>query len=366
MAHGRRQSMHYYLCKEEDFGTSLWSGGSTKELAIFPKKSKYSERNFIWRLSSATVETDESNFTKLPDYDRVLMVLSGEVVLSYEGERVSRLKELEQDRFDGAWKTKSFGKITDYNLMVRKGNEGYLDVISPENEKKIMHSEYTSDLPFCTHALYCKDGYAVIGADGQSQMLQPGQLFVMEFTPGEKAEYSIMGEGTLIRAQIFYQDMDSELYPVEIPPGKTSFDDFKLCVYLANIQFRGAKYILKSLKTTWFDEALSSAIKKIEKVYITFFVGIIGFVFLTSFGVLREWNEIAILGLALGWLILDCLIISPLIYLPFMPKPIRKHIKDIDKLTPYEQKVRDAELGRNERVEKMLKKYKNSGKNLGN
>ena len=131
-------------------------------------------------------------------------------------------------------------------------------------------------------------------------------------------------------------------------------------------EFRGAKYILKSLKTTWFDEALSSAIKKIEKVYITFFVGILGFVFLTSFGVLREWNEIAILGLALGWLILDCLIISPLIYLPFMPKPIRKHIKEIDKLTPYEQKVRDAELGRNERVEKMMKKYKNSGRYLGN
>ena len=49
-----------------------------------------------------------------------------------------------------------------------------------------------------------------------------------------------------------------------------------------------------------------------------------------------------------------------------MPKPIRKHIKEIDKLTPYEQKVRNAELGRNERVEKMMKKYKNSGRYLGN
>ena len=52
--------------------------------------------------------------------------------------------------------------------------------------------------------------------------------------------------------------------------------------------------------------------------------------------------------------------------MPFMPKPIRKHIKDVNNLTPYEQRVRDAELGVNEAVEKVLKTYKNSGKNLGN
>ena len=49
-----------------------------------------------------------------------------------------------------------------------------------------------------------------------------------------------------------------------------------------------------------------------------------------------------------------------------VPKPVAAHIKDVDKLTPYEQKVRDRELGRNERTEKLLKRYKNSGKNLGN
>ena len=37
----------------------------------------------------------------------------------------------------------------------------------------------------------------------------------------------------------------------------------------------------------------------------------------------------------------------------------------IDHLTPYEQKVRATEQERNEQLEKLLKKYKNSGKNLG-
>ena len=357
--------MHYYLCKEEDFGTSLWSGGSTKELAIFPKKSKYSERNFIWRLSSATVETDESNFTKLPDYDRVLMVRSGEVVLSYEGERVSRLKELEQDRFDGAWKTKSFGKITDYNLMVRKGNAGYLDVIEPQREKQMFGASHETDLPLSTHALYCKEGYLIVGLGDKTQMLQPGQLFVMDYEKDETAAYSIMGEGIAIRAQIFYSGMEEELFPVEIPAEKATFDDFKACVYLANVQFRGAKYVCKSLQRIWLDEALGGVVRKLERYYVTSLVFFLGLVGVLVLGLKGNLTALPALGLFAAWVLVDCLLLSPLIYFAFVPKPVRKHMKDIDHLTPYEQKVRATEQERNEQLEKLLKKYKNSGKNLG-
>ena len=100
--------MKYELLKEKDYNISKWTGGKTKELSIFPSTSKYLDRDFIWRLSSATVELEESDFSKLPDYDRVLMVLEGSVVLTYDDSRTVRLKELEQDSFDGAWKTKSF------------------------------------------------------------------------------------------------------------------------------------------------------------------------------------------------------------------------------------------------------------------
>ena len=215
------------------------------------------------------METDESDFSKLPDYDRVLMVLDGEVVLSYEGERVARLKELEQDRFDGAWKTRSFGKITDFNLMVRKGNEGYLDLLYPEAEKKIFASTFDTQLPLATHALYCKEGYGVVTCGGESHMISAGQLLVIEYDEGETPSYSVMGEGVIIRAQIFYGDMRKELFAEEIPTEKASFDDFKCCIYLANVQFRWAKYIVKKLKTQWFDEALSAAIRKVEKFYLT-------------------------------------------------------------------------------------------------
>ena len=202
--------MKTYLYKEENYTLSAWSGGQTKELAIYPRGQKYIDREFIWRLSSATVETDESDFTRLPDYDRVLMVLDGEVVLEYNGERVAKLKTLEQDSFDGAWKTKSYGKVTDFNLMVRKGNEGYLDLLRPQSEKQMCGSTCESALPLCAHALYCKEGYLLVSIGEKTQMVQPGQLFVIEYEMGENAEYSIMGEGVSIRAQIFYSGMTSK------------------------------------------------------------------------------------------------------------------------------------------------------------
>lgn len=315
--------------------------------------------------SSATVDREESEFTRLPDYDRVLLVLEGEVILEYNGERVVRLETLEQDSFDGAWKTKSYGRLTDFNLMIRKGNEGYLDVIQPQREKQVFSAAHTSELPLCTHALYCKDGYLLVSVGDETQRLQPGQLFVMECEMGETPEYSVMGEGVTVRAQIFYSGMEEELFPTEIPPEKASFDDFKACVYLANVQFRGAKYVIKSLKRTWFDEALSGAIRKLERCYATSIVFFLGLVGILAIGLQKNLSALPALALFASWVLLDCLLISPLIYFVCVPKPVRRHIKDIDKLTAYEQKVRASEQGRNERLEKLLKKYKNSGKNLG-
>lgn len=357
--------MKYRLHKEKDFMTSKWAGGATTELAIFPQTSKYLDRNFIWRLSSATVELEESSFTKLPDYDRVLMVLEGEVVLSYEGERVARLKELEQDRFDGAWKTKSFGKITDYNLMVRKGNEGYLDIIYPQQQKEELSSSYETEKAKATHALYCKEGYAVVGCGSESIMVSAGQQLVLEFEAGEEVKYSVMGEGVLIRAQIFYGDMEGELAAEEIPAEPASFDDFKCCVYLANVQFRWAKYIVKKLKSQWFDEALQKAINKVERIYLTTFVFVIGAAAIIGICMNGGLSAGFMAGLLAAWFAVDCLLVSPLIYMAVVPKPVRRHIKDVNNLTPYEQRVRAEQLGQNVIADSVLKKYKNTGKNLG-
>lgn len=353
--------MEYKLYKEENFSVSKWTGGVTKQLAIFPADGNYMERRFIWRLSTATCEQEESTFSRLPDFDRVLMVLSGSVVLAHQDVRVARLSELEQDSFDGAYRTKSFGQITDYNLMVAKGNKGTLDVLSltQENCRLTFDEEYWYDRK--TAAFFCRDGFAAVSVGGETIMMSPGQQLVVNGASEEFFDISVMGEGHLIRAQIFYNYHPEEMGPTVIPREKATFDDFRACVYLANVQFRGARFIFRKLKTQWFDEELSKAINKLERIYLPFFVAILGICIAAGVGLTRA-DEMTALLACLVWLIVDILLVSPLMYFAVVPKPVRKHIKDIHNLTPYEQGVREKQLATNERLEKVLKKYKNSGK----
>ena len=60
---------------------SRWSGGQTAEIALWPPEGSYQRRDFLWRLSSATVECESSVFTSLPDYNRIIALLGGELAL---------------------------------------------------------------------------------------------------------------------------------------------------------------------------------------------------------------------------------------------------------------------------------------------
>jgi environmental stress-induced protein Ves len=106
---------------KDDYIVSSWSGGTTTQLAIFPPGARYADRNFLWRVSSATVELDESDFTPLPDYDRLISTLEGEIVLTHNGGAPIRLRPFEIHAFSGADATHSTGRCTDFNLMLRHG-----------------------------------------------------------------------------------------------------------------------------------------------------------------------------------------------------------------------------------------------------
>lgn len=103
----------------ENFTTSLWTGGKTTQLYIFPESSSLADLNFTFRLSSAQVEIDESTFTPMPGYVRKLMVLEGELFLEHENEHAVFLKPFDQDLFLGDWSTRSKGKVIDFNVIVK-------------------------------------------------------------------------------------------------------------------------------------------------------------------------------------------------------------------------------------------------------
>lgn len=109
--------------------TSAWSGGTTTELFIYPENAVYAERNFEIRISSATVDLEESSFTSLAGYTRYIMPLKGTMRLIHKGHHEAELKPLETDIFMGDWSTECFGKCVDFNLMHTKGWDGALNIV---------------------------------------------------------------------------------------------------------------------------------------------------------------------------------------------------------------------------------------------
>ena len=157
---------------------SRWSGGTTTQLAIYPPDAVYAERDFIWRVSSAVVELPESDFTPLPDYDRILMILNGELTLSHDGGGEYTLRALEQTSFDGASHTFSRGQVTDFNLMMRKGRcTGRVEVRKPKINcgcGEVLSDEYD------THLFYCVSGEMKANIGSEWFDLSQGDALLME------------------------------------------------------------------------------------------------------------------------------------------------------------------------------------------
>ncbi len=148
--------MDWKLLKAEDYATTNWSGGTTTQLAIAPEGAVYADRDFLWRLSSATVELDHSDFTPLPDYNRFLAVLDGEIKLKIDAAEPFHLAPGRVVAFDGGVPVESWGRCVDFNLMVRKGKaEGAVTVLSNTHAYDGTWTPGPGDL-----AIYCASGAA--------------------------------------------------------------------------------------------------------------------------------------------------------------------------------------------------------------
>ena len=161
------------IYKEENYKLGKWSGGNTRELAIYPENAEYLERDFLWRLSSADSGREESSFTKLPDYDRILMVLDGSVVLAHGEERTVNLGTYECDAFDGTIKTKCFGQLKkDYNLIYRKGTQGRMEIIGLTEQGQTLECAAGGCRSI---GLFSAEGYTVVTVNGHTDMVKEDQ-----------------------------------------------------------------------------------------------------------------------------------------------------------------------------------------------
>jgi environmental stress-induced protein Ves len=161
--------------------SSSWSGGTTTQLAIFPPDASYRHRNFLFRLSTATTEAEQSEFTSLPGVTRHIMLLNGALVLQHEGHHTKTLSVFETDTFDGGWITKSQGKATDFNLMTKGNTEGTVGYLRLENGAvqhfdPLQTGEYRALYLFRgqADATVTPDDFRITAREGDLILLSPG------------------------------------------------------------------------------------------------------------------------------------------------------------------------------------------------
>lgn len=165
-----------------DWPVSRWSGGVTRQIAIHPEGASYADRDFLWRLSTARVEAEESDFTPLFDYDRLICTLEGTIRLRHGQEAEVLLPPLAVHAFDGAVPTRCRGTCSDFNLMLRKGAAtGSLAVLRPTSGARITVPQASADAAAC---LYCVSGQVSLSAEGASCSLNPGEACLVRGGPG--------------------------------------------------------------------------------------------------------------------------------------------------------------------------------------
>ncbi|MDF2839834.1 MAG: hypothetical protein K0Q99_605 [Clostridia bacterium] len=168
------------LITKERQQTTRWSGGITTQIAIYPKDSNYVDREFLWRLSTALVEIEESNFTKLTGYDRHLMVLEGKLELIHKDHHAVILEQYEQDSFKGGWDTLSCGKAKDFNLMLKEGVKGRMErYLASAGQEIILNLDANRKQGF--FACYSHKGNITINAAEHSAKVEEGELLQIEY-----------------------------------------------------------------------------------------------------------------------------------------------------------------------------------------
>ena len=166
---------------EKDYVTSSWSGGKTVQIAISPEGAVYADRDFSFRVSSATVELPESDYTSLPDYDRLITPISGEMFLSHDGAPEEEVEPFEIHAFDGASKTHCRGICTDFNLMTRKGKtRGMMSALDIDPDSAVMLYPVEKNQ---TVVLYLAFGSArLLAGDEEIELSEGESLFITDET----------------------------------------------------------------------------------------------------------------------------------------------------------------------------------------
>jgi len=109
--------MNIRLLSKNDIKASIWSGGLTYEYLIYPETARYADRDFAFRISSATIEQEPSVFTKFKGYHRYLVMLDNSLHIEVNEEK-KVYEKYEIMEFNSDDEVTSYTKGIDFNWMV--------------------------------------------------------------------------------------------------------------------------------------------------------------------------------------------------------------------------------------------------------
>ena len=297
------------------------------------------------------------------------MVLDGSVVLAHGEERSVNLGAFESDAFDGAIKTKCFGQLKkDYNLIYRKGTRGRMELIelTSEGQHVACASEGCRSI-----GLYSVEGYTVVSVDGKTDMVKEGQQMVIELDPEEDVKLTVMGEGKCIFTEVAFEKDEVLSFGLEDAAadgggadgafeqaGAGGQSDYMLALKLSlgNNRWSSIMHTMKK-KGELHSPALEKKLRMMDKFFVTGVVWAVG-VLICVFLYLAGLSPTAVIGLIIAYTIVDVFLISPMIYLAVLPRPISAHIKKADELNAYERKVFEEQLNYDPRRDKLMHKYR--------
>jgi len=192
--------MHCEIISSDNFERNPWAGGTTTQLFIYPLQSEYKKRNFSFRVSTATVELETSQFTKLPGVSRKLMVLVGQMKLVHENQYTKELTKFEVDSFQGDWNTTSQGKCTDFNLMTMGRAQGELAALRIEKNRQI---EYDLKKSSDWLLVYNYIGEVEIYVNDARYTLRAGDLFIGKEMATSKFQFTGIENSELVIAELW-------------------------------------------------------------------------------------------------------------------------------------------------------------------
>lgn len=265
-----------------------------------------------------------------------------------------------------------------------KGMDVFLELLEPKREQQKLEPRQPEDRGSVCHAFYCQEGCCVIAFSDQACMVKEGQQLVLSYDARESVRIGVTGEGTLLHARILYDapgsakdgskggSMEEESAVRQDSQGgnprqdvgeKGTLEDFKECMKLSLTNFRGSRWLFPYLKRIWYDESLKAGIRKVERFYLPVLLWFAGIAGIGMYGG-PLWEPMRVLYLLLIWTGLVLFLLSPIMYFFAVPKPVKAHIRQVSELTEAELEERRREQEENPIADRILKKYKITGRNV--